>query len=69
MRRGTTGTSVRGPESHEGACKYLKGHITLAIDTLFLIFLNNFWGYFQLLLIYLEKYLGKIHLRLLNSGC
>ena len=41
MRRGSTGTSVRGLESHEGACKYLKGPITLAIDTVFNIFKNK----------------------------
>ena len=35
--RGSVGTSFRGPESKEGACKSLKGPIALAIDV------NLFW--------------------------
>jgi hypothetical protein len=34
------------PESQEGACESLKGHIALTIDVLFLFF-NLYW-YFQL---------------------
>ena len=47
--RGSVGTSVRGPESQEGACESLKGPIVLTIDVLFW-----FW-YFQLFLVYLEN--------------
>jgi hypothetical protein len=35
---GSAGTSVRGPESQEGACESLKDPIALAIDVLFLFF-------------------------------
>jgi len=49
MRGGSAGTSVRGPESQNGACESLKGPIALAIDILFYL------GGFQLYLVYLEK--------------
>jgi hypothetical protein len=45
----SVGTSVRGPESQEGARESLKVPIVLAIDLLFL------GRYFQLFLVYLEK--------------
>jgi hypothetical protein len=35
---GSAGTSVRGPESQEGACESLKDPIALAIDVSFLFF-------------------------------
>jgi hypothetical protein len=35
LERVLAGTSVRGPESKEGACESLKGPIALAIDILF----------------------------------
>ena len=62
------GTSVRGPESQEGACESMKGPIALAIDVLFLFF-SYIFGYFQLFIVYLEKIIMKNSLRLLNSGC
>jgi hypothetical protein len=54
MRGGSAGTSVRGPESQEGACESLKGPIVLTIDVLFGFFFYLFW-YFQLFLVYLEN--------------
>jgi hypothetical protein len=53
MRGGSAATSVRGPESQEGACESLKGPKVLAIDALFWIF--RFWGYFPTIFSYLEK--------------
>ena len=38
MRGGSVGTSVKGPESQEGACESLKGHIALVVDVLFRFF-------------------------------
>ena len=32
MRGGSVGSSIRGPETQEDACEYLKGPIALAID-------------------------------------
>ena len=51
---------VRGSDSQEGTYDSLKGLIDLAIDVLFWFF--HFLGYFQICLVYLEKYLCKIHL-------
>ena len=66
MRGGSVGTSIRGPESQEVAYKYVKGPIALAIDGFcFVLFFLLFFlcvNYFQLFLVYLEKYLCKIHL-------
>ena len=42
---GSVGTSVRGPESQEGACESLKGPIALVIDILFWIF--GIFNYFK----------------------
>ena len=59
-RDGSVGTPVRAPEFQERASESLKGHIALATD--FILISSHFWGYFQLFLVYLEKYLCKIHL-------
>jgi hypothetical protein len=44
---GSVGTSIRGPESQEGACESLKGPIALAIDVLFRFFHHVFSGIFN----------------------
>ena len=51
---GSAGTSVRSPESQEGACESLKDTIALAIHVLF-YFCPTFCWYVQLFLAYLEK--------------
>ena len=43
LEEGSAGTSIRGPESQEGACESLKGPVALAIDVLFRFFYISFW--------------------------
>jgi hypothetical protein len=50
MRGDSVGTSIRGPESQEGACEYMKGPIALPRKFYFDIFIIGGGGYFQLYL-------------------
>jgi hypothetical protein len=43
MKGVSVGTSVRLPESQEGACESLKGPIALAVDVLFRFFLKKIY--------------------------
>jgi hypothetical protein len=64
LRGSSAATSVRGPESQEGACEFLKSHIALVIDVLFKK--CSCFGYFQLFLVYLEP---VVLLDLESSAC